>query len=224
MYFASTRNKAANDAILLLYIVTACLNLGVVTGMPSSNPKDVPSNWQPPSVYTFTSIQNTLSLFSIAYDTQQLFLLSEVFTPSATTNFTGKEVQMGLPAIITFLQSTLLPGGSQHASSTLHVNQTGADAATVVSYLQATFFGSGPTQGLVYQNYGAYEDNMVRQESGKWLVQSRMIRNFVSFCSGRWGGRLVNFEAYVSEGGSRKYKCSQYMGLTIATVCWTRST
>ena len=89
----------------------------------------------------------------------------------------------GLPAITDFLQSTLLPGGSQHASSTLHVNQTSLNTATVTSYLQAIFFGFGDTKGLVYQNYGYYEDQMVKQATGKWLVQSRVIHNFVSFRS-----------------------------------------
>ena len=140
-----------------------------------------PGCWQlPPGADTFASIQNTLAHFSIAYDTQQLSLLSEVFTRNATTDFTGKSVQTGLPAITAFLESTLLPGGPRHASSTMHVNQTESDAATVVSYLQGIFFGSGAIQGLVYQNHGVYEDSMVRLETGKWSVQNRLIRNIVS--------------------------------------------
>ncbi|KAJ9604880.1 hypothetical protein H2200_010995 [Cladophialophora chaetospira] len=137
------------------------------------------TDWSPqsPSPETYTSIQNTLSLFSIAYDTKQLSLLDQVFTPTATTNFTGNAVQSGVPAITDFLQSTIIPGGSQHASSTVHVNQTGPATANVISYLSAIFFGSASTQGLAYQNFGYYEDQMVKQ-NGKWLVQNRVIHNY----------------------------------------------
>lgn len=178
---------------MLVSIALVCINLGVVTGalnardgFYSSNHDKVANSCRgasqlPPSPETFTSIQNTLSLFSIAYDTRQLSMLCEVFHPTATTNFTGESVQTGLPAIMDFLQSTLIPGGSQHTSNTLHVNQTSSHTATVVSYLQAIFFGYGDTKGQVYQNYGFYEDQMVKQETGKWLVQSRVIHNFVSF-------------------------------------------
>ena len=145
-----------------------------------------------PDAETVTSIETTVSLFSIAYDTNRLSLLHDVFTPTATANFTGDSILTGAPAIIEFLTSTIISGGSQHAASTLHVNQTSSDTASVISYLQAVFFGSGATEGQILQNWGYYEDDMVKQRSGRWLVQNRVLHNFVSGTPYQYGDQKAN--------------------------------
>jgi hypothetical protein len=127
----------------------------------------------------YTSIANTLALFSVAYDTRSLTLLSSVFTPTAVTNFSSTApLQSGIPAITSFLNSTITPGGSQHISSTIHIVRTGEGTADVTSYVSATFFGSGNLTGQIFQSWGIYFDEFVRGIDG-WLIQSRKIEVLV---------------------------------------------
>ena len=147
---------------------------------PAAQPDPAVHAPSEPSAATISSIQQTLSRFSVAIDTKQFQLLDSVFTPTATTNFTGKTIQSGLPAISAYLQNGLRGAVSQHALNTLYVTQSNPNAAHVINFLQGTFFGQGNLTGQILANFGYYEDDMVKGDNGAWLVQNRVLHNFVS--------------------------------------------
>ena len=135
-----------------------------------------------PSAADVTGIQQTLGLFSVAIDLKQFDLLGAVFAPNATANFTGHSVSVGLPAITSYLTRGLTGLKTQHDLGTLYINMTGPATATSYNWLQGTFFGTGSASGQTLSNFGYYKDDLVKSR-GRWLIQNRVLGNFVSIKS-----------------------------------------
>ena len=132
-----------------------------------------------PSAGDVTGIQQTLGLFPVAIDLKQFDLLGAVFAPNATANFTGHSVSIGVPAITSYLIRGLTGLKTQHDLGTLYINMTGPGTATSYNWLQGTFFGTGSADGQVLSYFGYYKDDLIRTR-GRWLVQNRLLQNFVS--------------------------------------------
>ena len=135
-----------------------------------------------PDATTYTGIQETLALWPLAIDSKQYALVPQIFTASPFAQLSGRNLN-GTPAIVNFLVGFLANVSSQHHLGQLQVNQTGPDTADVVQYLTGSFFGQGGAAGKMYQAFGFYKDEMVRDEEGRWLVQNRVLIEYVSLLS-----------------------------------------
>ncbi|KAL8806733.1 MAG: hypothetical protein Q9182_001131 [Xanthomendoza sp. 2 TL-2023] len=131
------------------------------------------------SAQDITAIQQTLGLFPIAVDTKQFNLLDAVFTPTATGNFTGRSVSVGLPAIKSYFDKGLTDLVSQHNLATLYINMTGPDKATAHNWVQDSYFGTGNATEQIYMSWGYHQDDLVKSR-GRWLIQKRVSGTSVS--------------------------------------------
>lgn len=133
----------------------------------------------------WATIQQTLYLFSIAVDTKNYALLNDIFTPTATANFSTPSSQniSGLAAITALLSKGLTGVVSQHSLTTLAVDFQSPTLANSTQYLTTTFLGQGNLTGQVYVNYGSYKDRLELQNGGKWLINHRDLVNVVSECT-----------------------------------------
>lgn len=132
-----------------------------------------------PSATTHTAIEETLALWPLSIDSKQYALVPQIFTASPFAQLVGRNLT-GTPAILNFLAGFLTNVSSHHQLGQLQVNQTGPDSASAEQYLTASFFGQGAAMGRMYQAFGLYKDEMVGDDKGRWLVQNRVLINYVS--------------------------------------------
>ncbi|KAL8898832.1 MAG: hypothetical protein Q9207_006510 [Kuettlingeria erythrocarpa] len=172
--------------------VVHCLSLapppiGINNPLPTTNP----------SASDFAAIHQTLSLFAVSIDLKKFDLLSTVFHPDATANFTGDSLLVGIPAIKSYLAKGLAGLKSQHHLGTLYINQTGPNTAMSYNWLQGTFFGGGAGGNAggggeqVFSNFGYYEDGLVK-EGGRWYIKSKVTGGFGQYGNESLVATLLN--------------------------------
>ncbi|KAL8686644.1 MAG: hypothetical protein Q9224_005382, partial [Gallowayella concinna] len=162
-----------------LFTTTILTGIVLATTQCSCLPATEYAKINNPSSKDVTAIQQTLGLFPIAIDTKQFDLLDAVFTPTATGNFTGHSVAVGLPAIKSYFAQGLTGLVSQHNLATLYINMTGTEKATAHHWVQDSYFGTGNATESIYMSWGYHEDDLVKSR-GRWLVQKRVSGTSVS--------------------------------------------
>lgn len=122
------------------------------------------------------TIHQTLHTYPLAIDSKDFALLSSVFTPTATANYTGPLSNLtGLPAIQAGLAASVAHLFSQHLLGTTVVDIHGEKGANSTTYFQATLFGNPYSVGSVVYLYGYYADDLVESGGDKWLISKRTL-------------------------------------------------
>ncbi|KAL9120991.1 MAG: hypothetical protein Q9187_002455 [Circinaria calcarea] len=134
-------------------------------------------------------IRNTLNLYADLISFDNYANLSAVFTPdasfnSATTLTTKTPFSIfGLPAIQTFIASQLANFTSRHydADQVVAVGPLN-DTADAFSQEQSVYFGqeggqlgNGRLTGKICTAYSEFQDKLVLQQDGKWLISNRTV-------------------------------------------------
>ncbi|CAF9934532.1 hypothetical protein IMSHALPRED_009746 [Imshaugia aleurites] len=122
------------------------------------------------------SIHQTIHTYPLAIDSKDFALLSKVFTPDATANYTGDLSNLnGLPAIQTGLAASVATVYSQHLLGTtvidIHSDRIDANSTT---YFQASLFGNPYSIGSVVYLYGFYADTLEKGVEG-WRISRRQL-------------------------------------------------
>ena len=125
---------------------------------------------------SWESIHQTLHTYPLAIDSKDFALLSTVFTPTATANYTGDLSNLtGLPAIQAGLSASVAHVFSQHLLGTLVIDiGPFGKKANSTTYFQATLFGDPYSLGSLVTLYGFYADDLV-VEGGRWLIEKRTL-------------------------------------------------
>ena len=119
----------------------------------------------------FTIICSTVLLVQISANTYSLI---QVFTPTASANYTGPLSNLnGLPAIQAGLAASVADVFSQHLVGTtvidIHEDSKSANSTT---YFRASLFGDPYYIGSVVYLYGFYADDEVKTAEG-WRISNR---------------------------------------------------
>ena len=127
-------------------------------------------------------IKNTLAKYPLSVDSKNYTILPELFTedallasPPPTGNF------YGIPAIIGFLTPALENTLTQHSYGTQFIDVVSEKEATAITYLTATFVGTGPKAGTELVNHGKYLDMLVYTPE-RWRVTNRTLVFMVTEC------------------------------------------
>ncbi|KAI4102013.1 MAG: hypothetical protein L6R37_004625 [Teloschistes peruensis] len=97
----------------------------------------------PDTATTYASINQLLSLFSLALDLKKFAFLSSVYAPDALLGGGDSQPTVGLPAIIDFYTSVFQNATlrTQHTSDTVYAFDIEKRTARSVSYATAVYFG-----------------------------------------------------------------------------------
>lgn len=129
---------------------------------------------------TDVQIREKISIYSLAIDTKNFALLSEVFAENITANFSlppPNELIHGLAECQQVLKASLKDYVTQHTISTTVVDFTDETSPNSTAYLVANYFGKGNLTGQILGYYGTYEDTWAF-ESGSWKSSSRTLSLF----------------------------------------------
>jgi hypothetical protein len=126
------------------------------------------------------SIHQTLHTYPLAIDSKDFALLTQVFTPTATANYTGPLSNLtGLPAIQAGLSASVAKLFSQHLLGTTVIDlDLAGKKANSTTYFQATLFGNPYSLGSVVTLFGYYADDLVEVKMGagwEWLIEKRTL-------------------------------------------------
>lgn len=140
----------------------------------------------------YQNIEKVTAQYSILIDKLNFAALDTIFTPNATFNFNLPKIPLleGLPAIEAALARAAPQGTvSQHTISTQSISLdseadgSAAQAAQVISYTVATYFGTGNLTGQILTFYGKIDDTMVKTSlprTGGWRIDTRELSYSVS--------------------------------------------
>lgn len=140
---------------------------------------------------TLASINQLLSLFSIALDTKNFPALRDVFAPNAQLTGGGDPIK-GLPAIEDFYRNTFQNASlnTQHTSDTVFGYNFSATTASSTSYANAIYFGPAVLErgGLFFPNSSVifrekFESEYVRVQDGSWRISKQELLLLVGFAS-----------------------------------------
>jgi hypothetical protein len=133
------------------------------------------------------SIRNTLALYPLSIDSKNFAGLALVFTPDAVANY-GQPLGVlnGLSEIQQTLSTALANVLSQHSLTTQHITLLDNNNATATTYVIASEFGVGVYNGQLLTIWAKYDD-LLRTNSGSWLIYDRLVTYMVRpicFCPG----------------------------------------
>ena len=121
-------------------------------------------------------IKNTLAKYPLSVDSKNYTIIPEIFTedaflgsPPPTGNF------VGIPAIIEFLTAALENTLTQHSYGTQFIDVPSEKEANAITYLTATFVGTGPKAGRGVVVHAQYLDMLVYLEDVGWRVSNRTL-------------------------------------------------
>ncbi|KAL9065785.1 MAG: hypothetical protein Q9161_008010 [Pseudevernia consocians] len=122
------------------------------------------------------SIHQTIHTYPLAIDSKDFAMLSKVFAPDASANYTGDLSNLnGLSAIQTGLAASVANVYSQHLLGTtvidIHSDRITANSTT---YFQASLFGKPYSIGSVVYLYGYYGDALEKINEG-WRISKRQL-------------------------------------------------
>ncbi|KAF6231655.1 hypothetical protein HO173_010187 [Letharia columbiana] len=124
-----------------------------------SLPTTYPLSLTPQNPTIENQIRNTLAHYPLAIDGKNFAALDLVFTQHVVANYSEPlGVLTGLPAVVSALESSLSPVGTQHAFST-QVIEILAGEVEARTYYTASHFGQGDYYGQVLYAYGQYQDD-----------------------------------------------------------------
>lgn len=116
-----------------------------------SLPTTYPLSLTPQNPTIENQIRNTLAHYPLAIDGKNFAALDLVFTQHVVANYSEPlGVLTGLPAVVSALESSLSPVGTQHAFSTQVIEiLAGEVEARSLTYYTASHFGQGDYYGQV---------------------------------------------------------------------------
>jgi hypothetical protein len=121
-------------------------------------------------------IKNTLAKYPLSVDSKNYTIIPEIFTedaflgsPPPTGNF------IGIPTIIKFLTTALENTVTQHSYGTQFIDVSSEKEANAITYLTATFVGTGPKAGRGLVVHAQYLDMLVYLEDVGWRVTNRTL-------------------------------------------------
>lgn len=138
--------------------------------------------------FTDVQIRDKISLYSIALDTKNFALLSEILTVDVVGNYglpPPNTLIHGLPENQKVLKAAIDGFVTQETISTTVVDFIDESSPNSTAYLVANYFGKGNLTGQLLSVYGKYEDNWAF-EDGSWKIKNRTLSFFVSvmtFCN-----------------------------------------
>ena len=133
--------------------------------------------------FTDVQIRDKISLYSIALDTKNFALLSEVLTVDTVGNYglpPPNALVHGLADNQKVLKAAIDGYVTQETISTTVVDFIDESSPNSTAYLVANYFGKGNLTGQLLSVYGKYEDSWAF-EAGSWKIKSRTLSFFVSF-------------------------------------------
>ena len=148
---------------------------------------------------TLASINQLLSLFSIALDVKNFPALRDVFAPDAQLAGGGTPIE-GLPAIEDFYRNTFQNASlnTQHTSDTVFGYNFSDTTASSTSYANAIYFGPAVLErgGELFSNTSVMfreklENEYVRVQDGSWKVSKQELQILVGFVSFFEGGGFL---------------------------------
>lgn len=120
------------------------------------------------------AIVEVLTRYATAIDHRDWQLLDDFFSPDAEGRFEGAPLR-GTGAIRAMIRSLIDGcGPTQHLLSNFRIELAGDTARSVCS-VRAFHAGRGAKQGLCYELFGEYRDELVRRPEG-WRVSMRAIQ------------------------------------------------
>ncbi|ORY67004.1 uncharacterized protein BCR38DRAFT_472526 [Pseudomassariella vexata] len=138
----------------------------------------------PANPLDYIAIQNTISRYCIALDTQDWDLLKEIFTTDVYASYPFRDPMKGVQTLVDAIKRRLSPITSQHALTTqmLEIAEEGK-SAKATTYFTGIHFGKGKWQGKEVTAWGKYVDDLVVVDgnpgvpgaSGKWLISRRDV-------------------------------------------------
>ncbi|KAL8768133.1 MAG: hypothetical protein Q9209_005524, partial [Squamulea sp. 1 TL-2023] len=124
-------------------------------------------------------VRTTLSRFAIFVDDDDFDHLDQIFTPDVFADYAGA-TNDGLPAFATFLKRGLGGIVSQHAVSSIVIEDLGRSLNST-AYVTAAFLGPGNNTtmslGTSVTLYGKYLDTWTRVGDA-WRIKRRIFKQF----------------------------------------------
>ena len=139
--------------------------------------------------FTDVQIRDKVSLYSIALDTKNLALLSEVYTVDVVANYSlppPNALVSGLAENQKVLKAQIDDYVTQETISTIIVDFVDESSPNSTAYLVANYFGTGNLTGQLLNVFGKYEDKWAFEE-GSWKIKNRTLSLFVSLKSMTFG-------------------------------------
>ncbi|MCJ1460074.1 hypothetical protein MMC28_010453 [Mycoblastus sanguinarius] len=130
--------------------------------------------------FTDVQIRDQISLYSIALDTKNFALLSEVLTVDTVGNYglpPPNTILNGLAENQKVLKATIDGFVMQETISTTVVDFIDESSPNSTAYLVANYFGQGNLTGQLLSVYGKYEDDWAF-EDGSWKIKNRTLSFF----------------------------------------------
>ncbi|KAK5117901.1 hypothetical protein LTR85_008675 [Meristemomyces frigidus] len=140
----------------------------------------------PPNPLDYFAIQNTISRYCFALDTQDWELLKQVFTEDVDSVYPFGGSIKGVQNVAAAIKKRLTPITSQHALTTQHI-ELAADgkSAKATTYFTGVHFGKGKWEAQEVTAWGKYVDtltlfpdgkeNLLPGSSGQWLISKREV-------------------------------------------------
>ncbi len=132
--------------------------------------------------FTDVQIRDKISLYSIALDTKNFALLSEVLTVDVVADYglpPPNALVHGLAENQKVLKAAIDHYTTQETISTTVVDFIDENSPNSTAYLVANYFGKGNLTGQLLSVYGKYEDRWAF-EGGSWKIKNRILSFFVS--------------------------------------------
>lgn len=132
--------------------------------------------------FTDVQIRDKISLYSIALDTKNFALLSEVLTVDVVADYglpPPNALVHGLAENQKVLKAAIDHYTTQETISTTVVDFIDENSPNSTAYLVANYFGKGNLTGQLLSVYGKYEDKWAF-EGGSWKIKNRILSFFVS--------------------------------------------
>lgn len=120
------------------------------------------------------AITNTINLYAIAVDTQQLALFDRVFTADVTVDFGGPAAFEGLATLKAAFETIHAPFKSTQHFTSNHQIAVDGEQATCLSYVRGVFVRDVPG-GSMFESTGWYDDHLLRTGQG-WRIDRRSSR------------------------------------------------
>lgn len=127
-------------------------------------------------------IRDKLALYSIALDTKNFALLSEVLTADVEASYglsPPNALVHGLAENQKVLKAAIDGYVTQETISSTVVDFIDENSPNSTAYLVANYFGKGNLTGQLLSVYGKYEDSWAFEE-GSWKIKTRVLSFFVS--------------------------------------------
>ncbi|KAF6226973.1 hypothetical protein HO133_008414 [Letharia lupina] len=156
-----------------------------------SLPTTYPLSLTPQNPTIENQIRETLAHYPLAIDGKNFAALDLVFTQHVVANYSEPlGVLTGLPAVVSALESSLSPVGTQHAFSTQVIEiLAGEVEARSLTYYTASHFGQGDYYGQVLYAYGQYQDDWIKICCPEvWRIKTRTL---VYMATTVIGGRYI---------------------------------